>query len=78
MIDSKKHESRVNPIMFMEGDLILKKTSYSHTNDKLSPKWVGSYSIQQVIGRRAYLLDSLDGGRILRTWNVSSLRFYYS
>jgi len=64
--------------MFQEGDLVLEKKSYSQIEDKLSPNWVRPYRVRRVIEKRAYVLETLDGGKVPWTWNVANLHFYYN
>ncbi|RDX82514.1 Tf2-11, partial [Mucuna pruriens] len=42
--------------------------------NKLMPKWEGPFRIIEKVGKGAYRLEHLDGRRIPRTWNASSLR----
>nr|KYP39411.1 Transposon Ty3-I Gag-Pol polyprotein [Cajanus cajan] len=73
-----KYISKVVPRSFVEGDLVLKRAQLTQLKNKLSPKWVGLYRIEEVVGKGAYRLKTLDGGKIPRTWNAANLRFYYS
>jgi len=47
-------------------------------DSKLAPKWTGPYRVKQVLGERAYKLETLEGKEISRTWNATNLRFYFS
>nr|KYP64250.1 Retrotransposable element Tf2 [Cajanus cajan] len=73
-----KYNTKVNPRNFIVGDLVLKRAQITQIKNKLSPKWVGPYKIDDVVGKGAYRLRTLDGGLIPRTWNAANLRFYYS
>nr|KYP44215.1 Retrovirus-related Pol polyprotein from transposon 412 family [Cajanus cajan] len=73
-----KYNTKVVPRAFVVGDLVLKRAQLTQMRNKLSPKWVGPYKIDDVVGKGAYRLKTLDGGKILRTWNAANLRFYYS
>nr|KYP58843.1 Retrotransposable element Tf2 [Cajanus cajan] len=73
-----KYNTKVVPRDFVVGDLVLKRAQLTQMKNKLSPKWVGPYKIDDVVGKGAYRLRTLDGGRIPRTWNATNLRFYYS
>nr|KYP48911.1 Retrovirus-related Pol polyprotein from transposon opus [Cajanus cajan] len=73
-----KYNTKVVPRDFVVGDLVLKRAQLTQMRNKLSPKWVGPYKIDDVVGKGAYRLRTLDGGMIPRTWNAASLRFYYS
>nr|KYP58883.1 Retrovirus-related Pol polyprotein from transposon opus [Cajanus cajan] len=73
-----KYNSKVVPRSFVGGDLVLKRAQLTQLKNKLSPKWVGPYRIEEVVGKGAYRLKTLDGGKIPRTWNAANLSFYYS
>nr|KYP65903.1 Gypsy retrotransposon integrase-like protein 1 [Cajanus cajan] len=73
-----KYNTKVVPRDFVVGDLVLKRAQLTQMRNKLSPKWVGPYKIDDVVGKGAYRLRTLDGGMIPRTWNAANLRFYYN
>nr|KYP44428.1 Gypsy retrotransposon integrase-like protein 1 [Cajanus cajan] len=73
-----KYNTKVIPRDFVVGDLVLKRAQLTQMRNKLSPKWVSPYKIDDVVGKGAYRLRTLDGGMIPRTWNAANLRFYYS
>nr|KYP33936.1 Transposon Ty3-I Gag-Pol polyprotein [Cajanus cajan] len=73
-----KYNTKVVPRDFIVGDLVLKRAQLTQMRNKLSPKWVGPYKIDEVVSKGAYRLRTLDGGMIPRTWNAANLRFYYS
>ncbi|RDX78974.1 hypothetical protein CR513_40669, partial [Mucuna pruriens] len=56
-----------------EGRIVHKAES-----NKLTPKWEGPFRVKKEVGRGAYKLETLKGKEIPRTWNVVSLRMYYS
>jgi len=71
-----KHQSKVLPRQFKEFDLVIRRSQMNTMDNKFAPKWSGPYRIKEVIGNKAYQL--LDGGIIPQTWNVASLKFYFS
>ncbi|RDX83581.1 Tf2-11, partial [Mucuna pruriens] len=71
---ARKYDRRVVYRDFEEGDLVLGKTTLGAEKNKLTPKWEGPFRISEKVGRGAYRLEHLDGRRIPRTWNTSSLR----
>jgi len=73
-----KHKSKVSPRQFKEVDLVMQKAQMITLDNKLAPKWSRPYRIREVIGNEAYCLKTLDGGLIPRTWNVATLKFYFS
>ncbi|RDX75706.1 hypothetical protein CR513_44382, partial [Mucuna pruriens] len=70
----RKYDRRVVYRDFEEGDLVLRKITLGAEKNKLTPKWEGPFRISKKVGRGAYRLEHLDGRRIPRTWNTSSLR----
>ncbi|RDY10134.1 hypothetical protein CR513_05412, partial [Mucuna pruriens] len=44
------------------------------TTNKLTPNWEGSFRV----GQGAFKLEHLDERSVLRTWNIATLRKYYS
>ncbi|RDX61476.1 Tf2-11, partial [Mucuna pruriens] len=73
---ARKYDRRVAYRDFQEGDLVLRKTTLGAEKNKLTPKWEGPFRIAEKTDRGAYRLEHLEGQRIPRTWNVSSLRSY--
>jgi len=45
---------------------------------KLAANWEGPYRVTANIGTGAYILESLGGLQIPRTWNADKLKSYYS
>ncbi|XP_057745745.1 uncharacterized protein LOC130963660 [Arachis stenosperma] len=77
----KCHNKRVKPRSFNFGDLVLRKTEEARkppTHGKLAATWEGPYRIHQVLGKGAYRLEQLDGTVLPSTWNINSLKQYYS
>jgi len=73
-----RHNSRIKPRQFRDGDLVMRKAHQHEMENKLSPKWTGPFRITEVLGNGAYRLETLEGGAIPRTWNATHLKFYYS
>ncbi|RDY08051.1 hypothetical protein CR513_07765, partial [Mucuna pruriens] len=73
---ARKYDRRVVYKDFQEGDLVLRKTTLGVEKNKLTPKWEGPFRIAEKTSRGAYQLEHLEGRRIPRTWNASSLRSY--
>ncbi|XP_016165249.1 uncharacterized protein LOC107607864 [Arachis ipaensis] len=77
----RRHDRRVQPRSFNIGDLVLRKTEEARrpsSHGKLSAAWDGPYRIHEVLGRGAYQLERLEGTKLPNTWNISSLKQYYS
>ena len=62
------------------GDLVLRKVSTA-TKDlnqgKLGPTWEGPYRVVHHSRRGSYHLETLDGQKLLRPWNIENLKKYY-
>jgi len=69
--------SRVYPREFKESDLVLRRASEANMDSKLAPKWIRPYRVKEMVGKGAYKLKTLDGGVILRIWNMVNLCFSY-
>nr|XP_025703449.1 uncharacterized protein LOC112805264 [Arachis hypogaea] len=78
---ARRYSKKVIPKGFQIGDLVLRKTEQARrpsTHGKLAATWDGPYRICEVLGKGAYKLEHLDGDKISSTWNVHSLKRYYS
>nr|XP_025632973.1 uncharacterized protein LOC112727450 [Arachis hypogaea] len=77
----RRYDRRVVPRTFNNGDLVLRKTEQARrppSHGKLAANWDGPYRISEVLGRGAYTLEQMDGKEIPSTWNVNSLKQYFS
>ncbi|XP_072087916.1 uncharacterized protein [Arachis hypogaea] len=77
----RRHAKRVQPRSFNIGDLVLRKTEEARrppSHGKLAVTWDGPYRVLEVLGRGAYRLEHLDGTKLPSTWNINSLKQYYS
>ncbi|XP_072076442.1 uncharacterized protein [Arachis hypogaea] len=78
---ARQYNKSVRSRSFVKGDLVLRKTETARkppTHGKLVANWDGPYRISKVLGQGAYKLESLDGKLMPNTWNVSSLKKFYS
>ena len=44
---------------------------------KLGPTWEGPYRVVHYSRRGSYHLETLDGQKLLRPWNIENLKKYY-
>ena len=62
------------------GDLVLRKVTTA-TKDpvqgKLKPTWEGSYRVVHYSRQGSYHLETLDGKKLLRPWNIENLKKYH-
>ena len=75
----KYHNSRVRVCTFNPGDYVLRDNEASNAErpGKLTPKLEGPYLIQEVLGKGAYKLQTLEGELIARTWNAQQRQRCY-
>ena len=61
-------------------DLVLRKVTMA-TKDliqgKLGPTWEGPYRVVHYSRRGSYHLETLDGQKLLRPWNIENLKKYH-
>ena len=61
-------------------DLVLRKVTMA-TKDliqgKLGPTWEGPYRVVHYSQRGSYHLETLDGQKLLRSWNIENLKKYH-
>ena len=61
-------------------DLILCKVTpvtKDPTQGKLGPTWEGPYQVVNYSKQGSYHLETLDGWRLLRPWNIEHLKKYH-
>jgi len=73
-----KYNSKLRPRQFQVPDLVIRKAHPYQLENKLSPKWIGPFRVTDALGNGAYRLQTLEGGTIPRTWNVTNIKFYFS
>nr|XP_025661229.1 uncharacterized protein LOC112756828 [Arachis hypogaea] len=74
---ARRHNKSVRSRSFQKGDLVLRKTEMARrppSHGKLAANWDGPYQIIEVLGNRAYRLESINGTPLPNTWNISSLK----
>ncbi|XP_015941717.1 uncharacterized protein LOC107467191 [Arachis duranensis] len=77
----RQYNKKVKPRILKQGDLVLRQLEdirKSPGHGKLAATWEGPFWIAKVIGRGAYCLETLNGTALPNTWNISSLKYYYS
>ncbi|XP_072054338.1 uncharacterized protein [Arachis hypogaea] len=80
-LEERKHNKRVVPRTFSEGDLVLRRTEEARrppSHGKLAANWEGPFRVSKVVGMGAYQLQTLQGNPIPGNWNISSLKMYTS
>ena len=55
----------------------MEATGRANDLGKLTPNWEGPYRIYEEVRDRTYHLETPDGRRLYRIWNVDNLKKYY-
>ena len=77
---AKYYNKRVKLRQLNIGDLVLHKfttATKDPTQGKLGPTWEGPYRVVHYSRRSSYHLETLDGRRLLRPWNIEHLKKYH-
>ncbi|XP_072076598.1 uncharacterized protein [Arachis hypogaea] len=78
---ARKYNRKLKQRTFSEEDLLLRKFKdirKPQGHGKLSANWEGPFRMQKVVGKGAYKIQRLDGAILPNTWNISSLKMYFS
>ncbi|XP_072074148.1 uncharacterized protein [Arachis hypogaea] len=78
---ARRYNQKLHPRSFQVNDLVLRRTEQARkpaSHGKLAANREGRFRIMEVIGNGAYRLQTLHGNTLPNTWNVSSLKLYYS
>ena len=62
------------------GDLVLRKVTTATRDSaqgKLGPTWEGPYRVVHYSRQGSYHLETLNGQRLLRPWNIEHLKKYH-
>ena len=74
------YNKRVRPRRLEVGDLVLCKVltvTKDPNQGKLGPRWEGPYRVVHYSRRGSYHLETLDGQKLPRPWNIENLKKYY-
>ncbi|XP_072066956.1 uncharacterized protein [Arachis hypogaea] len=78
---ARKYNKRLKQRTFSEGDLVLRKVEdirKPQGHGKVGANWEGPFRVQKVVGKGVYKLQRLDGAILPNTWNIASLKMYFS
>ncbi|RWV77377.1 hypothetical protein GW17_00061803, partial [Ensete ventricosum] len=78
---TKLYNRRVHPWHVKMGDLVLRKAEGSdltRSNGKLAPNWEGSYRVIEVVRDGTYMLATMEGRVLPRTWHITNLQKLYA
>ena len=62
------------------GDIVLRRiilATKDSTQGKLGSTWEGPYKVVQYLRQGSYHLESMDGKRLPRPWNIEHLKLYH-
>ena len=74
------YNQRVKLKRFSIRDLVLQKVTLATKNPtqgKLGPTWEGPYKIIHYSRQGSYHLESMDGSKLPRPWNIEHLKRYH-
>ena len=74
------YNQRVKLKRFSIRDLVLQKVTLATKNPtqgKLGPTWEGPYKIIHYSRQGSYHLESMDGSKLPRPWNIENLKRYH-
>jgi len=74
------YDQRVKLRRFNIGDLILQKVTpvtKDPTHGKLGSTWEGPYKFTHYSRQGSYHLESMDGSKLPRPWNIEHLKRYH-
>ena len=77
---AKYYNKRVKLRQLDIGDLVLRKVTTAikdPTQGKLGPTWEGPYRVVHYSRRGSYHLETVDGRRLPRPWNIEHLKKYH-
>ena len=77
---TRAYNKKVHKRPLRVDDLVLRKmeaTGRANELGKLTPNWEGPYRIYEEVRDGTYRLETPDGRRLPRTWNVDNLKKYY-
>ncbi|GKD56545.1 reverse transcriptase domain-containing protein [Tanacetum coccineum] len=76
---TKYYNARVRGVTFRPGNFVYRSNDASHVVDgeKLGPKWEGPYEVTKALRDGAYMLRSMDGMVLPRTWDIVNLKKCY-
>ena len=77
---TRAYNKRVHKRPLKVDDFVLRKmeaTGRANESGKLTPNWEGPYRIYEEVRDGTYRLETPDGRRLPRTWNVDNLKKYY-
>ena len=75
------YNKRVKPKRLDMGDLVLRKATPATRDSvqgKLGPTWEGPYLIVHYFRQDSYHLETMDGQRLPRPWNIEHLKKYHN
>lgn len=75
----KYYNKKVKATSCKVGDLVLRKNEASgqESTKKLGPNWEGPYRVIEARKNGSYVLETMQGKQLPRTWNIRNLRKFH-
>ena len=79
ILTEQHYNKKVKGLACRIGELVLRKNEASRqeSTGKLGPKWEGPYRVIEARGNGSYTLETMQGKRLPRPWNVCNLRRFH-
>ncbi|CAL1407455.1 unnamed protein product [Linum trigynum] len=78
MKTAKPYNAKVKPRPLEEGDMVLKRNfEQKEGHGKLAAAWEGPYLVGEKLGPATYILATMEGKPMAKTWNAINLKKYY-
>ncbi|CAL1401742.1 unnamed protein product [Linum trigynum] len=72
------YKAKVKPRSLEEGDMVLKRNfEQKEGHGKLAAAWEGPYLVGEKLGTATYVLATMEGKPLAKTWNAIHLKRYF-
>ncbi|CAL1410874.1 unnamed protein product [Linum trigynum] len=76
---ARTYNEKVKPRPLEEGDMVLKRNfEQKEGHGKLAAIWEGPFLVAEKIGAATYVLATMEGQPLSKTWNSIHLKKYFS
>lgn len=78
-VTKRYYNQMVKEKSFKVGEYVLRRNEASRAQPqgKLGPTWEGPYKIVEANQNRVYILETMEGSQIPRTWNARNLKKFF-
>ncbi|CAL1387366.1 unnamed protein product [Linum trigynum] len=75
---AKAYNAKVKPRPLEEGDMVLKRNfEQKEGHEKLAAAWEGPYLVGEKLGPTTYILATMEGKPMAKTWSAIHLKKYF-